>query len=99
MSASTPFMKLGWIIALPALLISLHGAEETYPHSTTKTKSLNEAIDAGCEFLKEKQFRKGLGLLLLSFLMFGTSTSFALLLLAWAIGMIVKSKTFKDMTE
>lgn len=51
------------------------------------------------EFLKEKQFRKGLGLLLLSFLMFGTSTSFALLLLAWAIGMIVQSKTFKDMTE
>lgn len=48
-------MKLGWIIALPALLISLHGAEETYPLPTTKTKSINEAIDAGCEFLKEKQ--------------------------------------------
>ncbi len=51
------------------------------------------------EFLKEKGFRRGLGLLLLSFLMFGISALFALLLMVPAIAMIVKSKTFKDMTE
>lgn len=50
------------------------------------------------EFLKEQKFRRGLGLLLLSFLMFGISKLFAVLLLIPAISMIVKSETYKNMT-
>jgi len=50
------------------------------------------------EFLKEQKFRRGLGLLLLSFLMFGISKFFAVLLLIPAIFMIVKSETYKNMT-
>ena len=50
------------------------------------------------EFLKEKKFRRGLGLLFLSFLMFSISKLFAVLLLIPAIFMIVKSETYKNMT-
>jgi len=50
------------------------------------------------EFLKEQKFRRGLGLLLLSFLMFGISKLFAVLLLIPSISMIVKSETYKNMT-
>ena len=54
-------MKSIWIIALPALLgsLSLDGADQANPPGAGQTKSIAEAIDAGCAFLMERQNSDG----------------------------------------
>lgn len=54
-------MKSIWIIALPALLgsFSLDGADQANPPGAGQTKSIAEAIDAGCAFLMERQNSDG----------------------------------------